>query len=74
MKPQYNSPGIKFPASPRYTQIKNITSLFGVNMNVRESKRDIVLNIRLDANQLSDLFRSIAEKSFSEDFNQVDQK
>jgi DNA-binding NarL/FixJ family response regulator len=67
MKPQYNSPGIKFPTIPHCTPFKNITSLFDVNMNVRELKDGIVLNIKIDANQLTDLFRSIADKSFTED-------
>jgi len=69
MKPQYNSPGIKFPSIPRCTPFKNFTSLFDVNVNVRDLNHGIVLNLRFDANQLTDLFRSIAENSFSEDSN-----
>ena len=69
MKPQYNSPEIKFPTIPHCTPFKNITSLFDVNVNVKDLNHGIVLNLRFDANQLTDLFRSIAEKSFSEDSN-----
>jgi DNA-binding CsgD family transcriptional regulator len=68
-----NNPGIKFPTIHRSTKIKNVTSLLDVNMNFKEFKNDIVLNIRIDGNQLADFFRYIAEKSFSEDFSLVDQ-
>ena len=73
MKPHYNGPVIKFPSIPRCTPFKDFTSLFDVNMNVRELKDGIVLNIKIDANQLTDLFRSIASKSFSEDPSLADQ-
>jgi DNA-binding NarL/FixJ family response regulator len=68
-----NNHGIKFPARPRSTMTKNVTSLLDVNMNFKELKHDIVLNIRIDGNQLVDFFRYIAEKSFSEDSSLVDQ-
>ncbi len=73
MKPHYNGHVIKFPEIPRCTPFKDIISLFDVNMNVRELKDGIVLNIRLDSNQLTDLFRSIASKSYSEDSSLADQ-
>jgi DNA-binding NarL/FixJ family response regulator len=69
MKPQSNSPVMQFPVIPRCTPFKNFTSLFDVNMNVKELKDGIVLNIKIDANQLTDLFRSISDKSFTEDSN-----
>ena len=69
MKPHHNCHVIKFPAKPPNIPITTFASLFDVNMNVRELKHGIVLNIKIDTNQLTDLFRSIAEKSFSEDSN-----
>jgi DNA-binding NarL/FixJ family response regulator len=71
MKPQYKSPQIKFPQIPRCTPFKDFTNLFDVNIS--GSKHDIVLNIRFDANQLSDLFSSISRISFSEDSALADQ-
>jgi DNA-binding NarL/FixJ family response regulator len=72
MELRNNNPEIKFLARPRSTKIKNITSLLDLNMNVKELKHDIVLNIRFDGNQLVDFFRYMAEKSFSEDFALAD--
>jgi len=66
-----NNSGIKFLAMPRSTKIKNVTSLLDVNMNVKELKHDIVLNIRFDGNQLTEYFRSVIERSLSEDYIQV---
>jgi len=72
MELKKNNPGIKSLARPRSTKIKNVISLIDVNMNVKELKQDIVLNIRFDRNQLADVFRYMAEKSFSEDFHLSD--
>jgi DNA-binding NarL/FixJ family response regulator len=69
MKPQHNCQVIKFPARHRASTVKKIISLPDVSMKVKELKHDIVLNIRFDSDRLTDLFRSIAEKSFSEDSN-----
>jgi DNA-binding CsgD family transcriptional regulator len=73
MKPQYNSPGIKFPARHRDTAVKNIISLLDVSMKVKELKHDIVLNIRFDSDKLSDFLRYFVVKSFSEEFSLSDQ-
>jgi DNA-binding NarL/FixJ family response regulator len=73
MKPQFNSPGIKFPARHRSTPVKNTISLLDVSMKVKELKHDIVLNIRFDSDKLTDFLRYIVAKSFSEKFSLSDQ-
>ncbi|MCX6320709.1 MAG: helix-turn-helix transcriptional regulator [Bacteroidia bacterium] len=44
----YNNPGIELTSKPRNTKLRNVTSLPDMNMKVKESKQDIVLNNRID--------------------------
>ena len=68
MKLPYKNPGIELPSNEHHPVIRNITSLLDVNLNIIEVKHDIILNIRVDGNQIADFLKSIIGESFSEDF------
>jgi DNA-binding NarL/FixJ family response regulator len=44
----YNNPGIKLTPKPRNTKLKDGIFLPFMNMKIKESKHDIVLNNRID--------------------------
>ena len=48
MELHYKNPRIKLTPKPQNTKLKNVTSILDMNMKVKESKHDIVLNIRID--------------------------
>jgi DNA-binding NarL/FixJ family response regulator len=71
MKLHHNIPGIKIPLKPPKTTTNKISTILDPDMNLREAKHDIILNISLDGNELADFFSYLAEKSLSEESSQT---
>jgi DNA-binding CsgD family transcriptional regulator len=59
---------IKIVAKSRLVKLKNIVSPLDKSINVIELNHEIVLDIRFNGIQLSDILRYIAEKSLNGDF------
>jgi DNA-binding CsgD family transcriptional regulator len=72
MKVHYLNPGKKVSAKPCIPKIRNITSLFDANINVKEVNDGIVLQIRFDGSQVKDFFDSFIMKAFTEPLRSVD--
>jgi DNA-binding CsgD family transcriptional regulator len=72
MKVHYLNPGKKVSAKPCIPKIRNITSLFDANINVKEVNDGIVLQIRFDGSQVKDFFDSFIRKAFTEPLRSVE--